>query len=82
LPVGLAKRLASYFNTYAIIISKYYYSKKYMNIIFNLKKEAPKMAKSKIAKVSTKGTGRGYGKNPLKSPKAGGPGQRQLPVKA
>jgi len=40
------------------------------------------MAKSKIAKESTKGTGRGYGKNPLKSPKAGGPGTKPVPRKA
>jgi len=40
------------------------------------------MPKSKVAKESTKGVGRGWGKKPLKSPKAGGPGKRKLPVKA
>ena len=41
-----------------------------------------KMAKTKIAKESTKGVGKGYGKHPLKSPKAGGPGTRKVPVRA
>jgi len=40
------------------------------------------MPKSKIQKVSTKGVGRGYGKNPLKSPKVGGPGTGKVPRKA
>ena len=40
------------------------------------------MAKPKIAKESTKGMGKGYGKNPTKSPKAGGPGKIKTPVKA
>jgi len=40
------------------------------------------MAKTKIAKESTKGVGKGYGKRPLKSPKVGGPGTRKVPVRA
>ena len=40
------------------------------------------MPKSKVARESTKGVGKGYGRNPLKSPKVGGPGKRKLPVKA
>jgi hypothetical protein len=40
------------------------------------------MPKSKVARVSTKGTGKGYGKAPLKGPKVGGPGTRKLPVRA
>lgn len=40
------------------------------------------MVKPKIAKVSTKGVGKGYGKNPLKSPKVGGPGKTKTPKKA
>jgi len=42
----------------------------------------PKMPKPKIAREGTKGVGKGYGRNPLKSPKAGGPGTRKTPVKA
>jgi len=34
----------------------------------------PKMPKPKVARRSTKGVGKGYGKNPLRSPKAGEPG--------
>ncbi len=41
------------------------------------------MAKSKIAIKSTEGVGSGYGgKNPLKSPKVGGPGTKPVPRKA
>jgi len=40
------------------------------------------MSKSKIQIESTKGVGKGYGKNPLKSPKAGGPGTKKVPRKA
>ena len=40
------------------------------------------MAKSRIAKKATQGMGRGYGNNPLNSPKAGGPGTAKLPRKA
>ena len=40
------------------------------------------MGKSKIARVSTKGVGKGYGRNPLKSPKAGGSGTTKTLKKA
>ncbi len=47
-----------------------------------IKKEIPKMPKSKVEQKSTEGVGKGYGKKPLKSPKVGGPGRRELPVRA
>jgi hypothetical protein len=40
------------------------------------------MPKSKIQREATKSVGRGYGKNPLKSPKVGGPGKSNVPRKA
>jgi hypothetical protein len=40
------------------------------------------MRKTKVGKKSTEGVGRGYGKHPLKSPKAGGPGTKKVPVRA
>ena len=42
----------------------------------------PKMPKTRIERKSTEGVGKGYGKKPLNSPKVGGPGKRDLPVKA
>lgn len=40
------------------------------------------MVKSKIARKSTQGVGKGYGKDPLKSTKVGGPGKAKTPKKA
>ena len=37
------------------------------------------MTKSKAQKEATKGVGKGYGKNPLKSPKVGEPGTGKAP---
>ena len=40
------------------------------------------MAKSRIARVSTRGIGKGYSRNPTKRPKVGGPGKTRTPKKA